>query len=435
MAFNEPWTKLSILPARLVTFYPRRDGSPAEGTLFGQADLRDITYNYLNAGLAQRCKTASDLAALTILHAVTVLIDRSTDPNLDIFRIFEEAVSILTETMTSSLKRFGMSAFSNELSYQSIEAMNSLSIRDRHRLEVERAREESRNSTSTLLELRDVEDELKSLLNLFGEQQDQIKTFLEISEAKAGEDQTASQDASGASLTSNGRQFLIEALEKLKTYKSQVQDMIDRVQKALRDFDRLLEIVQKQSQLEEGYISRHQADLTKVQNRSVIIFTVFSVVFLPLSFFTSIFGMNTRDWGGGENLSLSTIFSIGVPISVSLVAGTVIAAWVITEGAGYARARRWAKRTKRRLSKKMPAALQRRQKARKKTRILEQQRKEIINPDFWERHRLERGGRYEIPPGNRKSATLERSRRMAAEAKENWDMEAVEQSEDSVSDY
>lgn len=347
--------------------------------------------------------------------------------------------------MTSSLKRFGMSAFGSEHHYQRIEAIKSLSIRDRHRLEVDRAKEESRNSTSTLLELRDVEDELKALLSLFGEQQDHIKTFLEISEAKVGEEQATSQQVSGASLTNNGRSFLVEALEKLKAYKTQVQDMIDRVQKALRDFDRLLEIVQKQAQLEEGYISRHQADLTNVQNRSVIIFTVFSVVFLPLSFFTSVFGMNTLEWGGGDSLSLSTIFSIGIPISVTLIAGTIIAAWIIAEGAGYGHARRWAKRAKRRLSKMMPVSLRRRQKAIRKTRILEQQRKEIINPDFWERHRLERSERYEIPPGNLKSATLlERARnmarernlgKMAAEAEENWDMEAVNQLEDSMSDY
>lgn len=364
---------------------------------------------------------------------MTVLIDRSTDPDLDVFRVFQEAVSVLTETMASSLKRFGMSAFSSERSLHSMEAMESLSIRDRHRMEVEQAREESRNSTSTLLELRDVEDELKSLLNLFSEQQNLVKNMLEISEAK-GKEQigSSSKPISGASLTINEKLFLNEALEKLKAYKSQVQDMIDRVQKALRDFDRLLEIVQKQSQLEEGYISRHQADLSKVQNRAVIIFTVFSVVFLPLSFFASVFGMNTREWGGGDNLSLSTIFSIGVPISVALIAGTVIAAWIIAEGAGYGHARRWAKKARRRVAKGMPVALRKRRKARKQ---IKQQRKEIINPDFWERHRLERGGRYEIPPGNLKSATLERARKMEAEVKENWDIEAVEEPDDSVSDY
>lgn len=366
---------------------------------------------------------------------MTVLLDRSTHPDLDIFRIFEEAVSILTETMTSSLKRFGVSAFSGEHNYQSIETMKSLSIRGRHRLEVERAREESRNSTSTLLELRDVEDELKSLLNLFGEQQDHITTMLEISEAKVGEDKlSASRHASAASLSSNGRSFLNEALEKLKAYKTQVQDMVERVQRALGDFDRLLEIVQKQTQVEDGYISRHQADLTRIQNRSVVIFTVFSVIFLPLSFFTSVFGMNTKEWGGGDNLSLSTIWSIALPISVALISGTVLAAWIIAEGSGYGYVRQRIKRAKRRISKVMPVALRERGKARKGIRMREQQRKEIINPDFWDRHRLERNGRYEIPPGNRKSATLERARKMAADVNENWDREAVEESDDPVSD-
>lgn len=139
--------------------------------------------------------------------------------------------------------------------------------------------------------------------------------------------------------------------------------------------------------------------------------------------------------GGGHDLSLSTIFSIGIPISVTLIAGTVIAAWIIAEGEGYGHARQWVKRAKRRLSKMMPVALRRRQKASKKTTILKLQRKEIINPEFWERHRLERSGRYEIPLGNRKGALFERARRMAAKAKENWGMEPVEQSDDSVSEY
>lgn len=151
--------------------------------------------------------------------------------------------------------------------------------------------------------------------------------------------------------------------------------------------------------------------------------------FRSLSFLTSVFGMNTLEWGGGNDLSLSTIFSIGIPISVTLIA------WIIAEGAGYGHARQWVKRAKRRLSKMMPVALRRRQKASKKTTILKLQRKEIINPDFWERHRLERGGRYETPLGNRKGALFERARRMAAKAKENWGMEPVEQSDDSVSEY
>ena len=79
----------------LVTFFPRRECEPTEGPLYQRADLRDSVYNEINADLTRKCENAMDLAALTALHAVTVLMDRSAHPDLDIFRIFEEAISIL----------------------------------------------------------------------------------------------------------------------------------------------------------------------------------------------------------------------------------------------------------------------------------------------------------------------------------------------------
>lgn len=66
-----------------------------EGPLYQQADLRDSIFNEVNADLTRRNENALDLAALTVLHAVTALIDRSSHPDLEIFRIFEEAISIL----------------------------------------------------------------------------------------------------------------------------------------------------------------------------------------------------------------------------------------------------------------------------------------------------------------------------------------------------
>lgn len=74
-----------------------------EGPLYQQADLRDSVFNEVNADLTRRCENALDLAALTVLHAVTVLIDRSSHPELEIFRIFEEAISILVRTGSHQL--------------------------------------------------------------------------------------------------------------------------------------------------------------------------------------------------------------------------------------------------------------------------------------------------------------------------------------------
>ena len=52
-------------------------------------------YSELNGDLTGRTDNALDLAAFITLHAVTVLLDRTSHPELEIFRIFDEAIGML----------------------------------------------------------------------------------------------------------------------------------------------------------------------------------------------------------------------------------------------------------------------------------------------------------------------------------------------------
>jgi hypothetical protein len=79
----------------LLSFFPKREGDAIEGPLYQQADLRDSIFNEVNVDLTRQCENALDLAALAVLHAVTVLLDRASHPDLEVFRIFEEAISVL----------------------------------------------------------------------------------------------------------------------------------------------------------------------------------------------------------------------------------------------------------------------------------------------------------------------------------------------------
>lgn len=79
----------------LLTCFPKREGDLIEGPLYQQADLRDSIFNEVNVDLARQCETSLDLAALAVLHASTVLLDRASHPDLEVFRIFEEAISVL----------------------------------------------------------------------------------------------------------------------------------------------------------------------------------------------------------------------------------------------------------------------------------------------------------------------------------------------------
>lgn len=213
--------------------------------------------------------------------------------------------------------------------------------------------------------------------------------------------------------TVHGRVFLAEALKRLGEYIHTTEEMIRRVRNTRDEYDKLLQMVQRQAQVDEVRLSRLHADLASAQSRSVLIFTTFTVIFLPLQFFTGIFGMNTREWGGGDNLPLRTIGVIGIPASVALIVATLIIAWSTSArrffkwiGRRYGELMRWLYETlgrpvARRLMKFM---------ARRGKRMPGRGRGEdrdgsgglsTETSDFWERHRLERERGYQIPEVNR----------------------------------
>lgn len=85
-------------------------------------------------------------------------------------------------------------------------------------------------------------------------------------------------------------------------------------------------MAQRQAQVDDVRWSRLQTELASSQNLSVMIFTIFTVIFLPLSFFTSVFGMNTLEWSD-QYPSLSYIGEISLPVSAFMILATLIAAF------------------------------------------------------------------------------------------------------------
>jgi hypothetical protein len=216
-----------------VTFFPKRESSPTEGTLFQQADLRNSVYNELNGDLTGRTENTLDLAALVVWHAVTVLLDRSSHPDLEIFRVFDEAIGMLAERMTLNMKKFRIHALDleaaddeedEESDDSDTEGESPAAIKKRHKRELERSERENRENTSALLELRDLEDELSTLQKLFDMQEATIRQMKEI---------YLSRDF--REITRNGQDYLDEALDYLDDYKQQTTEMLKRVDTTRND--------------------------------------------------------------------------------------------------------------------------------------------------------------------------------------------------------
>ncbi|KAF7117440.1 hypothetical protein CNMCM5793_006385 [Aspergillus hiratsukae] len=295
---------LWILDQRtVVTFFPNQEATTSEGKLYEQANLHNSIYNELNGDLARRFETAGDLAALIVQHAVTILLERTLHHDLQVLRIFEESISILTESVTKSFKRFRSRGFTtNPAQHNKTADGRTMTEAERDERDIRVARQ-NREDLSALLELRDIMDELGTIMKLLEQQFTTVKTMARYFEDRG-----------------YGKVFVEASLDRLDEYRSQVQEMRENTTLAQKAVENLLDLKQKQANVDESRLARWEAEVTQTQSRSVMVFTIFTVIFLPLSFFTSLFGINVREWSGTDtNPDFRQMFLIAGPSSVAII--------------------------------------------------------------------------------------------------------------------
>jgi len=142
-----------------------------------------------------------------------------------------------------------------------------------------------------------------------------------------------------------------------------------------------------------------------------MIFTTFTVIFLPLSFFTGLFGVNVTDWQDGVNMpDLKTVALISLPISALLVILALVAAYNWRAQAVVRTAFRVVKNAlisvatglKKLEPKRTRTKKERRKEETKRRRKAEQERKEKEKSyDFWAAVKKGRTTTYSIPHLNR----------------------------------
>ncbi|KAI9798830.1 MAG: hypothetical protein M1825_004953, partial [Sarcosagium campestre] len=281
----------------VVTFFPAKEKEPGDESLHRQADLRGSIYNEVNDDLAPRCENCLDFAALVVQHAMTNFLSpgRRLDDDLQVFRIFEESIGILTELENSSFKKF------RDRSYNPSGSTISLRM-------LKEYQEDNKKDLTALMELRDVEDELKTLELLLQTQHGKIEELI------------AEFEKLDATQTINGKDILEDTLQTVKDHMEQVTVMLGNANYVQQAYKDLLDMKQKEQSTDEARQARRQAETATRQSRSVMVFTVFTVIFLPLSFFTSLFGMNVREWTGQKsNLSARRIFTLMAFISFAVI--------------------------------------------------------------------------------------------------------------------
>lgn len=272
----------------VVTFFTSKEREENDNGLWGEGDVRSEIYQDINGDYPNQCENPYDFAALVVFHAIKALLERATARDLQIFRIHDEYISVLTESQIDGFKRF----------------------RDNQRFSMTQDKSalpyfDNRDELNALLELRDVDDELTTITKLIKEQQacvsDMVAQYQDLNKCNKG---------------LNGINFLVEVQQFLSEQMEQINEMLKISQSTQTAFKELLDMKQKDA----IRISQQQTEKAADSSRSIMVFTVFTIIFSPLSFFASVFGINAREWSGVEtNPSLRNVFAYMVSISFAFI--------------------------------------------------------------------------------------------------------------------
>lgn len=297
-AFNDEGAKILMVDQlwlwvldnhTVVTFFASKEKEKNDKGVWREADLRSEIHKDINGDYANQCVDPYEFAALVVFHAIKGLLERTTDRNLQVFRIFDEYISILTESQINSFRQF----------------------RDNQRFSTTKNRSalpyfDNRIELDALLELRDVDDELTIITKLIKEQQVCISDMV-----TQYRDLQARYNKGGM-----GMEFLVEVQQSLNEQSEQINEMLRNSQTAQVAFKELLDMKQKHA----IRISQEQTERAADSSRSIMVFTIFTIIFSPLSFFASVFGINAREWSGvGTNPSLRNVFAYMVLMSFAVI--------------------------------------------------------------------------------------------------------------------
>lgn len=174
--------------------------------------------------------------------------------------------------------------------------------------------------TSLLAEIKDIRDELNIIMGILDAQL-QTVSYLEgfVTEELRGEGSRRTTDA----VISEIRRRAGEQKRGLDAKQKDVSRM-DRQALSLYDsLTDLLDLKQKHSNALEARFAGDQAVIAAKQGQTIMVFTIVTIIFLPLSFIASFFAINFIEWEERVPLSIPYVskylFGIGLAISVPLV--------------------------------------------------------------------------------------------------------------------
>jgi hypothetical protein len=195
--------------------------------------------------------------------------------------------------------------------------------------------------TDLLAETKDIRDELNMIAKVL---EDQLHVLPDLQEAIC--DIYKDERSSQLEVKKRFRDQM-KAIEVHINDLSRMDRQAERIYNSITD---MLDLKQKHANAFEARFARDQAAGTARQSQTIMVFTIVTIVFLPLSFIAAFFAINIREFprlDGNSSIPLAYVckymFGIGLALSIPLVA---IALRLDDIGNMFRHLRRWINRRK-----------------------------------------------------------------------------------------
>ncbi|KAI1273730.1 hypothetical protein F5Y07DRAFT_376026 [Xylaria sp. FL0933] len=307
----------------VITCFPQRWNQPKNDPL----NVLDGIIEETNAKTRPPIQSVYDLAML-ITSRCSGMFDRSRldDQNYQFLDMFDNSIGVVTDRESRLFSRF------NRASEQSAQWLRRRTGRSALNIGYEHPDKDSADQfldalldigveTTLLAEIKDIRDELNIITGIL-EAQLQTITYLEgfVTDEVRGEGSRRTTDA----VVSEIRRRTGEQKRGLDAKQKDVSRMDKQAQSLYDGLTDLLDLKQKHSNALEARFAGDQAVIAAKQGQTIMVFTIVTIVFLPLSFIASFFAINFVEWGDSVQLSIPYVskylFGIGFAISIPLVA-------------------------------------------------------------------------------------------------------------------
>ncbi|KAK0636122.1 hypothetical protein B0T17DRAFT_69023 [Bombardia bombarda] len=293
-------------PDTVISSFPIREG--AERHLYD-----DLQQQILQDEGRDPLHTTSDLVKQIMAACCRTLSPNQASESVNFYQSFESSIAHVEETSSRLFQEFRLLS----MALSGLEEDHPQYQKQR-RILLGELLDTMSKETASLTEVKDIIDEIKIIQTTLEEQTDVI----ESDDMRKFEEDLYDTDKPGI-ITTEWHPSA-KARDTIRRTNKSFKAMMNRAEAVEKSIDHLLDLKQKQANLWEARTSREAADENAIQGNTLLVFTIVTIIFLPLSFMSSFFAISVdkfpKDADGDTNWPLSYVCALvfGISFAVSI---------------------------------------------------------------------------------------------------------------------